>query len=333
MRQAGRYMPAYRELCRRHPSFRERSESAELAAEISLQPWRAFRPDGVILFSDILTPLGGMGVDWDVVPGSGPVIARPVRDSSGVRELRPLCPEESMACAGEALRALRREVGSEAAVLGFVGAPFTLASYLVEGGKSARFVHVRRMAYADPETLRALLDRLADAVVAYVRFQADAGAQAVQVFDSWAGVLSPELWDDFVRPGLERIVSEVGASHPSLPLILFAARSGALLERLAATRARALSLCHTLSLADVRERLAQVPELEGGLPAVQGNVDPALLYAQPARIRRAVRDTVAEARELGFSHVLNLGHGIHPDTPEDAVRCFFEEAKSISYAA
>ena len=208
MRQAGRYMKCYRDLVERHPSFRERSENTDLSVEISLQPWKAFRPDGVILFSDILTPLPGMGVDFDIVKGKGPLIYEPIRDADALKKITSFDPE-SMPFVGETLGILRKEVGNEAAVLGFVGAPFTLASYIIEGGTSRTYSEVKGMAFGNPSLLHAMLQKLTDNITTYVQYQADCGAQAVQLFDSWAGKLSPEDFDVFSRPYLEQIIKAV----------------------------------------------------------------------------------------------------------------------------
>ena len=209
MRQAGRYMKCYRDLVERHPSFRERSENTDLSVEISLQPWEAFRPDGVILFSDILTPLPGMGVEFDIVKGKGPLIYEPIRDADALRKITPFDPSATMPFVGETLGILRKEVGNQAAVLGFVGAPFTLASYIIEGGTSRTYSEVKGMAFGNPSLLHAMLQKLTDNIITYVQYQADCGAQAVQLFDSWAGKLSPEDFDVFSRPYLEQIIRAV----------------------------------------------------------------------------------------------------------------------------
>ena len=199
----------YQDLCKKHKTFRERSENAEVAVEVSLQPWRAFKPDGVILFSDILTPLTGMNIPFDILAGSGPVIHEPIRTMEQVRRVTPLVGEEATPYVGEALRALRQEVGSASTVLGFVGAPFTLATYIVEGGSSNKYTHIKRLAHADPAVLHALCSKLADGIADYVRFQADAGAQVVQIFDSWASELAPQDYDVFAAPYTKQIIDSV----------------------------------------------------------------------------------------------------------------------------
>jgi len=200
MRQAGRYMQAYRDLRDKYPSFRDRSEIPEVAIEVSLQPWRAFQPDGVILFSDIVTPLPGMGIDMDIAEGKGPIIYSPIRTQEQVDQLHSLDPETALPFIKTILQALRQEVGNQSTVLGFVGAPWTLAAYAVEGKGSKTYSIIKNMAFSDPTILHQLLTKLADSIADYVRYQIDCGAQVVQMFDSWAGQLSPQDYDTFALP-------------------------------------------------------------------------------------------------------------------------------------
>lgn len=204
MRQAGRYQKVYQDLCKKHTTFRERSENTDLAVEISLQPWRAFKPDGVILFSDILTPLPAMNIKFDLPPGKGPLIETPIRTMEQVREVTTgddFTYRETNHYVGEALQRLREEVkGTDTAVLGFAGCPFTLATYIVEGGSSKNFTNIKAMMYNDPKTLHALLEKLTLNVIDYVRYQADMGAEVVQIFDSWAAHIMPQDFDVFCGP-------------------------------------------------------------------------------------------------------------------------------------
>ncbi|BAF11963.1 uroporphyrinogen decarboxylase 2, chloroplastic [Oryza sativa Japonica Group] len=322
MRQAGRYMKSYQLLCERHPSFRERSENVDLVVEISLQPWKVFKPDGVILFSDILTPLPGMNIPFDIVKGKGPVIFDPLRTAAAVNEVREFVPEEWVPYVGQALNILREEVNNEAAVLGFVGAPFTLASYCVEGGSSKNFSKIKKMAFSEPEILHNLLQKFTTSMANYIKYQADNGAQAVQIFDSWATELSPVDFEEFSLPYLKQIVDSVKETHPELPLILYASGSGGLLERLPLTGVDVVSLDWTVDMAEGRKRL-------GSNIAVQGNVDPGVLFGSKEFISKRIFDTVQKAGNSG--HVLNLGHGIKVGTPEENVAHFFEVAKGIRY--
>ena len=322
MRQAGRYMKIYQDLCKKHPTFRERSETVDLAVEISLQPWNAFKPDGVILFSDILTPLAGMNIDFDIVKGTGPIIMDPVRSMDDVKKITPLEPSESVGFVGESLGLLRKEVGNDATVLGFVGAPFTLASYIVEGGTSSHYKVIKKMAFDEPEIYHALLNSITDSVITYVKYQADSGAQVVQIFDSWASEFCPADFDKYCLPYLTRIVEEVKITHPDLPLILYASGSGGLLERLATTRADVISLDGTVDMADARKRLG--PE-----QAVQGNMDPVHLFANKEFIVNKVHDTIKKAGNK--KHVMNLGHGVMQGTPEENVATFFQTGRDYRY--
>ncbi|GAV62479.1 URO-D domain-containing protein [Cephalotus follicularis] len=322
MRQAGRYMKSYQIICEKYPSFRERSENVDLVVEISMQPWNVFKPDGVILFSDILTPLSGMNIPFDIVKGKGPVIFNPVCASDGVDQVREFVPEESVPYVGEALTILRKEVDNKAAVLGFVGAPFTLASYVVEGGSSKHFTKIKKLAFSQPKVLHALLQKFANSMAKYIKYQADSGAQAVQIFDSWATELSPVDFEEFSLPYLKQIVDAVKQTHPDLPLILYASGSGGLLERLALTGVDVVSLDWTVDMAEGRRRLG--PEV-----AVQGNVDPGVLFGSQDFITSRIIDTVRKAGK--GKHILNLGHGIVVGTPEENVAHFFEVAKGIRY--
>jgi uroporphyrinogen decarboxylase len=320
MRQAGRYMKIYRDLRDRYPSFRERSENPDLSYEISMQPFHAFKPDGVILFSDILTPLPGMGIDFDIIESKGPQINAPIRTIEQVKALRPLEPAESMPFVGEVLGRLRQSVGHQAAVLGFVGAPWTLAAYVVEGKSSKNYAVIKAMAFREPELLHQLLDHFAESIATYLRYQIDAGAQVVQMFDSWAGQLSPTDYDIFAAPYQKKVVDLVKQTHPDTPFILYISGSAGVIERMGRTGVDIVSLDWTVDMAD---GCARLPEHLG----VQGNVDPGLLFGTPEAIRDRIDDCVRKAR--GRRHILNLGHGILPGTPEENGAAFFEAGKSV----
>lgn len=319
MRQAGRYMKAYRDLRDKYPSFRERSEIPEIAIEISLQPWKAFRPDGVILFSDILTPLPGVGIPFDIVESKGPIIDPPIRSQAQIDGLHPL-ELEKLTFVGEILQALRREVGNEAAVLGFVGAPWTLAAYAIEGKSSKNYSIIKGMAFSQPAMLHEFLGKIADAIAVYVRYQIDNGAQVVQLFDSWAGQLSPQDYDTFALPYQQRVVEQVKATHPDTPLILYISGSAGILERMGKSGVDIISVDWTVDMAEARQRL-------GYQMNVQGNMDPGVLFGSQDFIRDRILDTIRKAGNRG--HIFNLGHGVLPGTPEDNVRFFFETAKQV----
>tara|TARA_Y100001968_G_scaffold187355_1_gene171745 strand:- start:11229 stop:12287 length:1059 start_codon:yes stop_codon:yes gene_type:complete len=321
MRQAGRYMKVYRNLRDAHPSFRERSENPDLSYEISMQPFRAFKPDGVILFSDILTPLPGMGINFDIVESKGPLINDPIRSLDQIRNLKPLNPQESMGFVGEVLGRLRESVKNEATVLGFVGAPWTLAAYVVEGKSSKNYAIIKAMAFQEPELLHQLLNHFAESIAVYLRYQIDSGAQVVQMFDSWAGQLSPTDYDTFAAPYQKKVVDLVKQTHPQTPIILYISGSAGVLERMAATGVDIVSLDWTV---DMAEGCSRLPEKIG----IQGNVDPGLLFGTPKAIRERIIDTVKKAK--GRRHILNLGHGILPGTPESNAQVFFEDGKNIN---
>jgi uroporphyrinogen decarboxylase len=321
MRQAGRYMKVYRDLRDKYPSFRERSENADLSIEISLQPYRAFQPDGVIMFSDILTPLPGIGIPFDIVESRGPIIEPAIRTMEQIAALHPLDPESSLPFVKTTLKTLRQEVGNQAAVLGFVGAPWTLAAYAIEGKSSKDYAVIKRMAFAEPAMLHALLGKIADAIATYVRFQIDSGAQVVQLFDSWAGHLSPMDYDTFALPYQKRVVDQVKATHPDTPLILYISGSAGVLERMGQSGVDIVSVDWTVDMADARRRLG--PNL-----GVQGNVDPGVLFGTQDFIRDRILDTVRKAGS--HKHILNLGHGILPGTPEENAAFFFETGKRVN---
>lgn len=313
-------MKAYRDLRDKYPSFRERSEIPEVAIEISLQPWRAFQPDGVILFSDIVTPLPGLGIDMDIAEGKGPIIHSPIRCREQVERLHPLEPEASLPFIKTILQALRQEVGNQSTVLGFVGAPWTLAAYTVEGKGSKDYSVIKSMAFSEPAMLHDLLSKFADAIATYVRYQIDCGAQVVQMFDSWAGQLSPQDYEIFALPYQQRVVRQVRQTHPDTPLILLVSGSAGLLERMAQSGVDIITVDWTVDMADARARL-------GSHIGVQGNLDPGVLFGSKAFIRDRILDTIHKAGNRG--HILNLGHGVLPNTPEENVAFFFETAKQI----
>ena len=320
MRQAGRYMQEYRDLAVKYPSFRERSETTDLITEITLQPWRAFQPDGVILFSDILTPLPAIGIPFEIDDYKGPILDSPIRDADGLKMMHAL-DLDMLPFVGESLSILRKEVGDTAAVLGFVGAPWTLATYIVEGGSSSTYKTIKSMAMSDPETLKSILSAVADAVGDYVGYQIDAGAQCVQIFDSWGGQLPPHMWEVWSKPYIQRVVDKVRLTHPGVPLTLYANGSGGLLERMATTGVDCIGLDWTIDMEDGRRRVGDL--------AVQGNVDPAVLFAAPEAVEQAVQDVCQKAGPTG--HILNLGHGVLVGTPEENVKVFFDAAKKIKY--
>ncbi|KAL3508764.1 hypothetical protein ACH5RR_028165 [Cinchona calisaya] len=319
MRQAGRYMAVYRKLAEKYQSFRQRSETTDLIVEISLQPWEAFHPDGVIIFSDILTPLPAFGVPFDIEEVRGPVIHSPLRYEEDLKALHPI-DLDKLQFVGESLRILRREVGEQAAVLGFVGAPWTIATYMVEGGTTRTYTKIKSMCHTAPQVLRALLSHLTEAIAEYIVFQVQSGAHCVQIFDSWGGQLPPHVWDTWSKPYIDKIVRTVRMKCPQTPLVLYINGNGGLLERMKLTGVDVIGLDWTVDMEDGRKRL-------GNDVSIQGNVDPAVLFSSLPAVTDEIRRVVKSAGPRG--HILNLGHGVLVGTPEEAVAHFFDVARSL----
>jgi len=309
MRQAGRYLPEYREI-RSHVSFLELCKTPALAAEVTLQPIRRFGFDAAILFSDLLIPLEAMGLEV-VFTEHGPSLPRPVRNGQDLDRVRVFDPWEGTPFVHETIRLLREKLG-ETPLIGFAGAPFTTATYAIEGKTGKNFIETKKLLYQEPETAHRLLDRIGAATRAYLLAQVAAGAQAIQIFDSWIGVVSPEEWEEFVLGPTRALVDAVKAS--GVPVIYFPNGATTLLERIAKVGADVYSIDWRLPLAEARARLRA-----GGCDqvAVQGNLDPALLLGPVERLRRQVARIKAEGE--GCGHVFNLGHGIYPETPVENV--------------
>ncbi|MEM8830849.1 MAG: uroporphyrinogen decarboxylase [Cyanobacteria bacterium P01_G01_bin.19] len=322
MRQAGRYMKAYRDLSDQYPGFRERSENPDLAIEISLQPWLAFQPDGVIMFSDILTPLPGIGIDFEISESKGPLFPTTIRTAEQVDNLQDLDPEVSLPFIKTILQSLRAEVGNKSTVLGFVGAPWTLATYVIEGKTSKTYSVIKQMAFSDPTVLHQLLSKIADAIAVYARYQIDCGAQVIQLFDSWAGYLCPQDYETFALPYQQQVVRQIKQTHSDTPLILYINGSAGILKQMARSGVDIISLDWTVKMAEARHKLGKDIK-------VQGNIDPGVLYGSQDLIRDRIKDTIHQAGKTG--HILNLGHGVLVGTPEDNVRFFFETAKQFSW--
>jgi uroporphyrinogen decarboxylase len=314
MRQAGRYLAEYRDLRARH-AFLEVVKSPDLALEVSLQPWRAFRPDGAIIFSDILTPLEGMGIPFRLDEG-GPKITIPVRTRAEAEKVRVADPTESTPYVLELVRRLRRAVAGEAAVLGFAGAPFTLATYVVGEGRHAKESAVKQLAFEDPATLHLLLAKLAEQSAAYLAAQVEAGADVVQLFDTWAGELS---WRDYREFALPYQQAAIAGVKGRAPVILFVLGGSAYPDLLRASGADVLSVDWRLPLD--RARAAARPG-----QVLQGNLDPAVLLGPPATVRDRVTEVLAAGG--GRAHIFNLGHGLLPSTPRENVALLFDTVKA-----
>jgi uroporphyrinogen decarboxylase len=303
MRQAGRSLPEYRALRERH-SFFELAGTPELCAEVTLQPVRRHDVDAAVLFADIMTPVLAMGVNVRLVEGVGPVVDEPFRTHADVARLRPL-DEASLASVFEAVRLVRAELPAEKALVGFCGGPFTVAGYLVEGTPSRDLNRTKALMLSEPETWAALMARLADAFAAYGRATLAAGADAIQLFDSWVGVLSPEHYETYVAPWSARVLSAVSA-----PTIHFGTGTAGLLEHLAAAGGDAIGLDWRVPLDESWARVAG--------HAVQGNLDPAALLAPWSVAEREALDVLRRA-DGRPGHVFNLGHGVLPETDPDTL--------------
>src|SRR5919201_4177843 len=306
MRQAGRSLPEYRELRERYGLFEIVSEP-ELCAEVTLQPVEAHGVDAAVMFTDIMFPVVGMGVDVELVEGVGPVVAQPIATASDVERLRVSEPEESAPFILEAVRLVRARLAPGRAVIGFCGGPFTVAGYLVEGKPSRDFVRVKTIMYREPDLWHALLDKLADQFVHYVIGKVRAGADVIQVFDSWVGALSPSDYEEFVAPYSARILSAI-----DVPTIHFGTGTAGLLPELAAAGGDVIGL-------DWRIALDRGWELVGEERGVQGNLDPAVLLAPWERIEAETR-VILERAGGRPGHVFNLGHGVPPDTDPAVLR-------------
>jgi uroporphyrinogen decarboxylase len=327
MRQAGRYLPEYRATRARAGSFLAMAKNPELACEVTLQPLARFDLDAAILFSDILTIPDAMGLELYFVDGEGPKFRRTVRSAADAARLGVPDMETELRYVMDAVRVIARELDGRVPLIGFSGSPWTLACYMVEGGGSKDFARIKAMALNDPATLHRLLSVNTDAVIAYLAAQRAAGAQALQVFDTWGGVLGPAMYREFSLPYLERIARELerGDGPDRTPLILFGKGNAAHLEALADSGAEAVGVDWLVELADARRRTA-------GKVALQGNLDPAMLYGSPEAVRRQVGAVLASYGD-GPGHVFNLGHGMSPDMNPEHVGVLVEAVHALSARA
>ncbi len=318
MRQAGRYMAEYRAIRAKY-SLLEIVRQPELAAEVTLQPVRAFGVDAAILFADILLPLEPLGIPFHFAPGEGPVIENPVRSRDDVARLRPLEPDQTLGHVMEAIRILRRELG-ETPLIGFTGAPFTVASYAIEGGPSKNYKTTKLMMYSAPDLWHAFMEKLSTALAEYITAQIRAGAQVVQIFDSWVGALSPQDYADFVLPYSKRVLDAATAS--GVPTIHFGTGTTTLLPLMKQAGGDVIGL-------DWRIPLDQGWDLLGDDVAVQGNLDPVVLFAPRQVLEAKIRSVLRRAAGRP-GHIFNLGHGILQHTPPEAVQATVEMVHEIS---
>lgn len=324
MRQAGRYLPEYKATRAQAGDFMSLCRNADLACEVTLQPLRRYDLDAAILFSDILTIPDAMGLGLSFGAGEGPKFARPIERKADVDNLPIPDPEGELQYVMNAVRTIRRELKGEVPLIGFSGSPWTLATYMVEGGSSKAFTKIKKMLYADPKLLHSLLDKLANSVILYLNAQIKAGAQSVMVFDTWGGVLAHRDYKEFSLQYMHKIVDGLLRENDGrrVPVTLFTKGGGLWLEAIADTGCDAVGLDWTVDIADARARI-------GHKVALQGNMDPSVLYASPERIEQEVQAILAGFGN-GSGHVFNLGHGIHQDVPEQSPKVFVDAIHAFS---
>ena len=326
MRQAGRYLPEYRATRARAGSFLALCSAPELACEVTLQPLRRFALDAAILFSDILTIPWAMGLGLEFVEGEGPRFRAPVRAPADIDRLGVPDPEDDLGFVMDAIRTIRRELGDRLPLIGFAGSPWTLTTYMIEGGSSRDFARAKTMLMEHPRELHRLLELLAEATAEYLAAQVRAGAQVLMIFDTWGGVLTTPAYQEFSLRHMRRIVERIPRVHASraVPVVLFTKGGGGWLESIACSGCDAVGLDWTVDLGKARSRI-------GTRVALQGNLDPATLRASPARIRDEVGRILAEYG-AGPGHVFNLGHGITPDIEPEHVGACVDAVHELSPA-
>jgi uroporphyrinogen decarboxylase len=326
MRQAGRYLPEYRATRAQAGDFMSLCRNAELACEVTMQPLRRYALDAAILFSDILTIPDAMGLGLYFSEGEGPKFERPIRSAKDIAQLPIPDPEQELQYVMNAVRTIRRELQGSVPLIGFSGSPWTLATYMVEGGSSRTFPMIKKMMFTDPQALHLLLDKLADSVITYLNAQISAGAQSLMIFDTWGGVLTPRDYQEFSLQYMQKILDGLTreADGRKVPVTLFTKNGGLWLETIANTGCDGVGLDWTINIGDARQRI-------GDKVALQGNMDPSILLGSPERIRDEVK-TILESYGTGPGHVFNLGHGITPDVNPDNVTVFIDAVHEFSRA-
>jgi len=309
MRQAGRYMKAYRDLKEKY-AFLDLCKNPELATEVTWQPLDVLGVDAEIIFADILLPLEPMGTGLEFTAGDGPVIPRPVKNQKDIEKLRPVNAEEDLGFVGDAIRQVRKEISGKMPLIGFAGAPFTLCSYMIEGGKSRDFTTTKLMMFETPELWDLLMDKVCTMLVDYLTMQVKEGAQALQIFDSWVGCMSPQDYEKYIMPHTRRIISKL--KETGVPIINFTTGTSTLLDSVSKAGGDVISFDWRINIDDAWNKI-------GYDRSIQGNLDPTLLFAPIPIIRERVNDIMK--RVSGRSgHIFNLGHGILQHTPVDHVK-------------
>ncbi|WP_272687618.1 uroporphyrinogen decarboxylase [Providencia sp. PROV149] len=324
MRQAGRYLPEYKATRAQAGDFISLCKNTELACEVTLQPLRRFPLDAAILFSDILTIPDAMGLGLYFETGEGPRFKKPITSLSDIKKIPVPDPEMELGYVMDAVRAIRKALNGDVPLIGFSGSPWTLATYMIEGGSSKAFTKIKKMMYEEPNALHLLLDKLADSVILYLNAQIRAGAQSVMIFDTWGGVLTKRDYQQFSLHYMHKIIDGLQRENEGrrVPVTLFTKGGGQWLEEMAATGCDALGLDWTTEIADARRRV-------GDKVALQGNMDPSMLYAPVPRLEEEVKNILAGFGQ-GNGHVFNLGHGIHQDVPPEHAGAFVEAVHRFS---
>lgn len=322
MRQAGRYLPEYRKTREQAGDFLSLCKNPELACEVTLQPLRRYALDAAILFSDILTIPDAMGLGLHFAEGEGPVFTKPLRSVEAINALELPAMADSLGYVSEAASLIRQEMPKELPLIGFSGSPWTLACYMVEGGSSRDFKQILKLVYTENISAHILLNKLAISVSEYLIAQIKAGVNALMIFDTWGGILTPKHYQQLSLTYMHRIVQEVKALYPEVPIILFTKGGGQWLEQMAMTGCDALGVDWTCDLHEARKRV-------GSQVALQGNLNPNVLLSTPSCIRQEVRDVLA-AFGQGSGHVFNLGHGITPDVPPEHVAIMVDAVHEFS---
>jgi uroporphyrinogen decarboxylase len=318
MRQAGRYMKEYRTLRKKY-SFLEMCKNPEIAAQVTLQPIEKFKLDAAIIFSDILIPLEPMGVEFEFAKGEGPVFHHPVREMKDIEKLRVIEPEEEVPFLVKAIRMVRKELEGKIPLIGFSGAPFTLASYIIEGGHSRNYILTKGLMYQNRPAWNALMNKISDVLIRYLNTQIRAGAQAVQLFDSWVGCLSPSDYEEYVLPYSKRVIDGV---DKSVPLIHFATSNSTLLELMKRAGGDVIGVDWRMDIGEAWARL-------GYDVAIQGNLDPVILFGSVDLIKKEVK-RILDLVGGRPGHVFNLGHGILPNTPVENVAALVDMVHEYS---
>ena len=319
MRQAGRYMKEYMAIREKH-SFLEMCRKPEIACEVTLQPIKAFDLDAAIIFADILLPLDGMGINLEFTKGEGPSISNPVRTRKDIDAVKVIKPEQDVPYLLEAIKMVKRELNGKVPLIGFSGAPFTLASYIIEGEGSKNYINTKKLMYSDPEGWKILMDKISEVVIVYLEAQIAAGAQVVQLFDSWVGCLGPDDFKKFALPYTKRIIEK--KKKKGVPVINFGTNTGTYLDLVTQGGGDVIGV-------DWKVRLDDAWKIIGHNKAIQGNLDPVVLFGPVSEIRKRVKEIIdmAEGRP---GHIFNLGHGIILGTPVDNVRAVIDAVHEFS---